>query len=42
MITLLKKNLSKTYANCVQALNNINLAIFNGKFGLLGPNGKGK
>lgn len=37
------KNLSKTYANGFQALNNINLEIHRGEiFGLLGPNGAGK
>jgi ABC-2 type transport system ATP-binding protein len=36
------KNISKTYANGVQALKNINLTIPNGMFGLLGPNGAGK
>jgi ABC-2 type transport system ATP-binding protein len=36
------KNLSKTYANGVQALTDINLTIPRGMFGLLGPNGAGK
>ena len=36
------KNLSKTYANGVKALNNVNLELENGMFGLLGPNGAGK
>ena len=36
------KNLSKTYANGVQALNNVSLDISKGMFGLLGPNGAGK
>ena len=36
------ENLSKTYANGVQALNNVTLEIENGMFGLLGPNGAGK
>ena len=36
------KNLSKTYANGVHALTDINLAIPRGMFGLLGPNGAGK
>jgi ABC-type multidrug transport system ATPase subunit len=35
-------NLSKTYPNGVKALNNINLEITNGMFGLLGANGAGK
>jgi ABC-type multidrug transport system ATPase subunit len=36
------RDLSKTYANGVQALKNITLDIPNGMFGLLGPNGAGK
>lgn len=36
------KNLSKTYANGVKALDNVNLVLENGMFGLLGPNGAGK
>jgi ABC-type multidrug transport system ATPase subunit len=36
------KNVSKTYANGVQALNNVSLTIPNGMYGLLGPNGAGK
>jgi ABC-type multidrug transport system ATPase subunit len=36
------RNLSKTYANGVVALDNITLAIPAGMFGLLGPNGAGK
>ena len=36
------KNLSKTYANGVQALKDVNLEIGAGMFGLLGPNGAGK
>ncbi len=36
------KNLSKTYSNGVQAMNNISLNIPVGMFGLLGPNGAGK
>ena len=35
-------NLSKTYSNGVQALQNISLDIPTGMFGLLGPNGAGK
>lgn len=35
-------NLSKTYPNGVQALNNVSLTIPQGMFGLLGPNGAGK
>ena len=36
------RNLSKSYANGVQALKNITLTIPRGMFGLLGPNGAGK
>jgi ABC-type multidrug transport system ATPase subunit len=36
------RDLSKTYANGVQALKNVNLTIPRGMFGLLGPNGAGK
>ena len=36
------RNLSKTYANGVRALNDVSLDIPNGMFGLLGPNGAGK
>ena len=36
------KNLSKTYTNGVQALQNVNLSISKGMFGLLGQNGAGK
>lgn len=36
------KNLSKTYANGVKALKNVNLDIKQGMFGLLGQNGAGK
>ena len=36
------KNLSKTYANGVRALNDVSLDIPTGMFGLLGPNGAGK
>ena len=40
MLTL--RNLSKTYANGVQALREVSLEIPTGMFGLLGPNGAGK
>ena len=36
------RNVSKTYANGVQALQNISLDIPSGMYGLLGPNGAGK
>ncbi len=36
------QNLSKTYANGIQALKNVTLEIPIGMFGLLGPNGAGK
>lgn len=36
------RNVSKTYANGVKALNNISLDIPRGMYGLLGPNGAGK
>ncbi|MFT5562242.1 MAG: ABC-2 type transport system ATP-binding protein, partial [Litorivivens sp.] len=36
------RELSKTYANGVKALNKINLELEPGIFGLLGPNGAGK
>ncbi|MDX1455103.1 MAG: ABC transporter ATP-binding protein [Gammaproteobacteria bacterium] len=36
------KNLKKTYANGVMALNDVSLDISRGMFGLLGPNGAGK
>ena len=40
---MLKINaLNKTYANGVQALNNVSLEVGSGMFGLLGPNGAGK
>ncbi|MFK8060551.1 MAG: ABC transporter ATP-binding protein [Polaribacter sp.] len=39
---LIIDNLSKTYANGVEALQNISLEIPTGLFGLLGPNGAGK
>ncbi|AKQ47824.1 multidrug ABC transporter ATPase [Rufibacter radiotolerans] len=41
-MTLSIQNVSKTYANGVQALSNINLDIPPGMYGLLGPNGAGK
>ena len=41
-MTLKIKNLSKTYSNGVQALNDLSLEIPKGMFGLLGPNGAGK
>jgi ABC-type multidrug transport system ATPase subunit len=36
------KQLNKTYANGVKAINEVSLDIPNGMFGLLGPNGAGK
>ena len=36
------KQLNKTYANGVKAINNVTLDIPTGMFGLLGPNGAGK
>ena len=36
------KQLNKTYANGVHAINNVSLEIPTGMFGLLGPNGAGK
>ena len=39
---LLIRNLSKRYANGVQALDDVSLTIASGMFGLLGPNGAGK
>ena len=39
---LIIKELSKTYANGVHALQGIDLTINPGMFGLLGPNGAGK
>ena len=39
---LVIENLTKTYANGVQALNGVSLTISQGMFGLLGPNGAGK
>ena len=42
MNTLKIHDLSKTYPNGVRALNDINLEITNGMFGLLGANGAGK
>ncbi|WP_428740336.1 ABC transporter ATP-binding protein [Tenacibaculum sp.] len=42
MNSLTIKNLCKTYANGVKALQNVSLEIPKGMFGLLGPNGAGK
>lgn len=42
MNQLIISNLSKTYSNGVQALNNVSLEVPTGMFGLLGPNGAGK
>lgn len=42
MNTLTINNLSKVYPNGVKALQDINLTITNGMFGLLGANGAGK
>lgn len=42
MNSLVISNLSKTYANGVQALQDISLDIPRGMYGLLGPNGAGK
>src|SRR5690242_18072922 len=36
------RDMSKRYANGVQALDNVSLDIAPGMFGLLGPNGAGK
>ena len=36
------KNLTKTYANNVKAMDDITIDISSGMFGLLGPNGAGK
>ncbi|WP_222621689.1 ABC transporter ATP-binding protein [Pontibacter cellulosilyticus] len=41
-ISLTIRNVSKTYGNGVQALNNVSLHIPPGMYGLLGPNGAGK
>lgn len=41
-MTLKITNISKTYANGVQALKNVSLTIPYGMYGLLGPNGAGK
>ena len=40
--TLNIRNVSKSYSNGVQALQNISLIIPPGMYGLLGPNGAGK
>lgn len=42
MNTLQINNLSKTYPNGVNAINDVSLTITNGMFGLLGSNGAGK
>lgn len=42
MNSLIVSNVSKTYSNGVQALNDVSLHISKGMFGLLGPNGAGK
>ena len=42
MMQLEIRNISKTYANGVLALDNVSLTIPTGMFGLLGPNGAGK
>ena len=42
MSQLILKNLTKTYANGVKALDDVSIEIKNGMFGLLGPNGAGK
>src|SRR4051812_40102626 len=42
MLELNISGLSKTYANGVRALSDVNLNIPTGMFGLLGPNGAGK
>ena len=39
---LVIRGLSKTYANGVRAIRDVNLTLTNGMFGLLGPNGAGK
>jgi ABC-2 type transport system ATP-binding protein len=39
---LVIENLTKTYANGVQALKGVSLTLGQGMFGLLGPNGAGK
>ena len=41
-MSLVIKNLSKTYTNKVKALDKLSLEIGQGMFGLLGPNGAGK
>lgn len=42
MNKLIITGLNKTYANGVNALNNVSIEVSNGMFGLLGPNGAGK
>ncbi len=39
---LIIRDLSKRYANGVQAIDRVSLSIAPGMFGLLGPNGAGK
>jgi len=39
---LIIRDLSKRYANGVQAIDRVSLSIPPGMFGLLGPNGAGK
>ncbi|MDF7814943.1 ABC transporter ATP-binding protein [Hymenobacter sp. YC55] len=41
-LSLTIRNVSKRYANGVQALHNVSLSIPPGMYGLLGPNGAGK
>lgn len=41
-MSIVAKNLNKVYKNRVHALENVNLNIESGMFGLLGQNGAGK